>query len=324
MKKTIWILLDNRIGSRHQAEGIAHYLDKSKFNIIEKQIEYTKWAALPNFIRQKTLLGTTDATKQSITAPYPDIVLSSTRRTAPIARFIKKHNPKTKLVQLIHIGKTGLKEFDMVFVPEHDMYKTKSPNIHYTIGAPHFITDEKLEQAKKTWQETFSNLPHPITALIIGGSIKKHQFSLENALNLAESVKKLKQTEGGSLLITTSRRTGLQAEKLIMQNLENIPNFSYLWGATGDNPYLGFLACADNLVVTGDSVSMCCEATATKKPLRIFTGSNWLTKKHLRFVQSLYDKGYATELTNNIEKTITTPPTPLNTAEEIANKISTL
>ena len=39
MKKTIWILLDNRIGSRHQAEGIAHYLDKTKFDIIEKQID---------------------------------------------------------------------------------------------------------------------------------------------------------------------------------------------------------------------------------------------------------------------------------------------
>ena len=36
MKKTIWLLLDNRIGSKNQALGIAYYLDKNKFEIIEK------------------------------------------------------------------------------------------------------------------------------------------------------------------------------------------------------------------------------------------------------------------------------------------------
>ena len=323
MKKTIWILTDNRIGSRHQAEGIANYLDKEQFEIIEKRLEYTKLAGLPNFIRGKTLLGLTNDSKQTIQSPYPDIVLSSTRRTAPIARYIKKKNKPTKLVQLIHIGKTGLKEFELVFVPEHDKHKTQSPNIRYTTGAPHFITKEKLDTAQKEWSKTFSHLPHPITALIIGGAIKKHQFSLENAKNLATSVKQLKEKEGGSLLITTSRRTGLEAETEIMKHLKNIPHYSYLWGNTGNNPYLGFLACSDNIIVTGDSVSMCCEATATQKPLRIFTGQNWLTPKHIRFVQSLYDKGYATQLSkeNQIQQISSQP---LNTAKQIADLISSL
>ena len=48
MKKNIWILLDNRIGSRHQAEGIADCLDKTRFTITEKTLEYNRWAALPN------------------------------------------------------------------------------------------------------------------------------------------------------------------------------------------------------------------------------------------------------------------------------------
>ncbi len=323
MKKTIWILTDNRIGSRHQAEGIASYLDTDKFDIITKNIEYTKWAGLPNFIRGRTLLGLSDQSKSIISAPYPDFVLSSTRRTAPVARYIKKQNKETKLFQLIHIGKTGLKDFTKVFTPEHDMHKTKSPNLYYTVGAPHFITIEKLNKAAQTWKPQFSHLPRPITALIIGGSIKKHPFSLENAEKLALLTKKLKQQEKGSLLITTSRRTGIEAEKIIIDHLKDIPNYSYLWGATGDNPYQGFLACADNLIVTGDSVSMCCEATATQKPLRIFTGTGWLTKKHQNFIQSLYNKGYATELSENTINDIKTPPIPLNTAKEIADIIST-
>jgi len=322
MKKTIWILLDNRMGSRHQAEGIAHYLDISKFEIINKEIIYTRLAGLPNIIRGRTLIGLTKDCKKNLTAPYPDIVLSSSRRTAPVARFIKKQSPETKLIQLLHIGRFGIKDFTYIFAPEHDNYKYKAPNLRYTIGSPHAITKEKLINAQQTWQKEFAHLPHPITALIIGGAIKKTPFSKENAAELAKIVQKIKNKDHGSLLITTSRRTGKIAEDIITSTLKNIPQYAYLWGNTGDNPYLGFLACCDNLVVTGDSVSMCCEATAACKPLQIFTGQNWLTPKHLRFIDSLYKTGYATPLSE--ENNQISPPTPLNIAQEIAEIINTL
>lgn len=322
VKKTIWILLDNRIGSRHQAEGVANYLDKTSFNIIYKDIEYTKFGALPNFIRGKTLLGVDSKSRKNLLTPWPDIVLSASRRTAPVARWIKKQHHQTKLIQLLHIGRWGIGDFEFIFAPEHDKHKFNAPNIKYTIGSPHSITAEKLEKAKEEWQNTFAILPHPITALIIGGSIKGRPFSLENAQNLATFVKEIKEREGGSLLITTSRRTGKEAEQKILANLQGIPQYSYLWGDTGPNPYLGFLACADNLIVTGDSVSMCCEATSTNKPLKIFTGNNWLTAKHLRFVQSLFDKRYASDISD------TAPtkhqPNTLNVAKEISAIISHL
>ncbi len=322
MKKSIWILLDNRIGSRHQAEGVAGCLDNSKFEITFKEIKYTRLAALPNFLRSKTLIGITKDSKQSLIAPFPDIVLSASRRCAPVARWIKKQNKTTNLIQLLHIGRTGVKDFSAIFTPEHDNSKYKAPNIHYTIGSPHFITPEKLNSAAIKWKDKFASLPHPITALIIGGSIKKHPFTAENAVALALQVKKIKEKDGGSLLITTSRRTGTEAEKLIMQQLQTIPNYTYLWGNTGENPYLGFLACADNLIVTGDSVSMCCEATAAGKPLAIFTGNNWLAPKHIRFVQSLYDKGYAEELSQTVVFSKVQNHHPLNVAAEISQYIS--
>lgn len=324
MKKSIWILLDNRIGSRHQAEGVAHYLDKTKFEVTFKEVEYTKWAALPNLLRGRTLIGISSKSVEELKFPFPDFVLSASRRCAPVARWIKKQNPSTKLIQLLHIGRVGAKDFTAIFTPEHDNYKYHAPNIRYTVGSPHFITSEKLNSANNNWKDKFANLPHPITALIIGGSIKKHLFSIENAKALAEMVKDLKTKDGGSLLITTSRRTGLEAEKAIMEHLHAIPNYAYLWGNKGENPYLGFLACADNLVVTGDSVSMCCEATATGKPLAIFTGHNWLTPKHLRFVQTLYEKHYASDLSDITEFKKDNTTQPLNVAQEIAAYISNM
>ncbi len=296
MKKTLWVLLDSRTGSVGQARGIMQQLNPAEYKITEKTLSYTKLSGLPNFLRGKTLIGLTPESKSQISSPFPDLVLSTSRRTVPVARFIKKQNPKTKLIQIMHPGRTGLKEFDLVLVPEHDKNKTSYSNIRYIVGAPHRVTEKVLNENKAKWEPVFSDLPKPWTAVVIGGAIKNKEFSLENAAELGKKIKELKQSIGGSILVTTSRRTGAKAEKLIMDTLKDVPAYTFLWGDKKENPYMGYLACADNIVVTGDSVSMCCEACGTGRPVFIFTGRHWLTRKHIRFIASLYKNGYAAAL----------------------------
>lgn len=323
MQKILWTLMDNRRGSVSQAQGVINALDSEDFTIIEKKIDYTRLSALPNWLRGKTLLGITPESRKAISAPYPDIVLSISRRTVPVARYIKKMSPSTKLVQLMHPGNTGLREFSLVIVPEHDKGKKSAPNIHYITGCTHRITPEYLSAARQLWQNKFSTLRKPLTAVIIGGAIKGKPFSAENAHALGKAVRTLKEKIGGSLLITTSRRTGKDAEKIIMEHLQGIPQYAYLWGDTSENPYSGFLACADNLIVTADSVSMCCEATGTGKPIYLFTGENWLTPKHLRFVQSLCDSRCAVKL-EAPDAAGFIPRNSLNASREVADLISRL
>ena len=322
MKKTIWSLMDNRRGSVNQALGVLTALNDDSFEIITKPVEYTKFAALPNWIRGRSLLGITEASKQRITAPYPDYVLSISRRTAPIARYIKKKSPHTKIIQLMHPGSAGLSEFDLVAVPEHDKNKKTTDNIHYITGCPHQITQQYLAAARAEWAGKFSALPKPLTAVIIGGSIKGKPFPAEDVKALCRGIRELKQKIGGSILVTTSRRTGAEAENIIKEALQDIPQYQYYWGAAGDNPYSGFLACADNIVITADSVSMCCEATGAGKPLYLFVGGDkWLTPKHHRFALSLLNKKYAVLLGDN---TPVSAPQPLNAAAEIADLIKKL
>lgn len=323
MKKNLWILEDNRRGSVSQALGIADALNKNEFDIAEKKISYTRFSALPNWLRGRTLLGLTAESRTVISAPYPDFVISVSRRTVPVARYIKKQSPQTKLVQLMHPGKCGLNDFSLVIVPEHDRNKTHSPNIHYITGCTHRITPEFLAQAKEKWAEKFAALPKPLTAIIVGGAIKGKPFSEANAAAFGEAVRNFKQKNGGAILITTSRRTGQTAQNIIMQKLQNIPAYTFLWGDTSENPYSGFLACADNIIVTGDSVSMCCEATGTGKPVFLFCGENWLTPKHLRFAASLCEKGCAAML-NSAEVEDFKPETGFNASREVAELISRL
>lgn len=319
MTKTLWVLLDNRRGSVGQAMGVVNLL-KDEFKVIEKKVEYNKLSALPNWLRGRTLIGLTKDSKKNIKAPFPDLVLSISRRTAPVARYIKKQSPNTKLIQLMHPGNAGLEEFDLIVVPKHDEGKKSTKNVYYIVGCPHRITGEYLQNERNKWAETFADLPRPLTAVIVGGAIKNKPFTAENAEALGRAIKELKQKIGGSILITTSRRTGEKAQNIIMDKIKGIPQFTYLWGDTAENPYGGFLACADNIVVTADSVSMCCEATGTGKPIYLFVGKNWLTPKHQRFAKSLIDNECAI-LLDDKKSAEFLPRNSLNAAREIADLI---
>ena len=322
MKKTIWALFDSRVGSANAVRGVLQHFSDQVFDIVEKQIAYTLWAKLPNWLKGASLIGLTSESKQNLKAPFPDLVLAASRRTASVARWIKKQSKgKTKIVQILHPGPgSHLKDFDLIFVPEHDKSKAYSPNIVYTIGSPTRTNIKTMKEAKDKWEKIFADLPHPWTVVIVGGAVKGKPLTMGNAEGFANEVLKLKNEIGGSILITDSRRTGSQARDRIMNILKDIPAYTYLWGEEKENPYMGYLACADNIIVSGDSVSMACDACGTGKPVYIYTGFEWLTPKQMRFVQSLYDNGYAVPAISP-KKLEFQGGKCLNVAEEAADKI---
>ena len=66
-------------------------------------------------------------------------------------------------------------------------------------------------------------------------------------------------------MVTPSRRTGPRNEAALRQALSGVP--AAIWDGTGENPYFAYLAHADAILVTPDSVSMVSEACATGKPV---------------------------------------------------------
>ncbi len=322
MKKNLWMLLDDRRGSVGQARGIAELL-KDKLNIVEKQLVYNSFAGWPNWIKGKSLLGVNIKESDVLNEPYPDVVLSTSRRTVSTARYIrKKSGNKTKIVQLMFpSGGVGIKDMELVIVPAHDSIKKQTLSKSFVItGAPTRIFPEKIEEWKNQWTPVFKDLPKPWTSVIIGGAIKGKPWPLDNAKELADALRNIYDKIGGSLLITSSRRTGKEAEDIIMNKLEGIPMYTYMWGEKKENPIMGFYACADLIVATADSVSMCSEACGTGVPVLLFRGHNWLSKKHQNFAQSLIDKCYAQDILHPKALEFK-PKTTLNPTYQIADKI---
>jgi mitochondrial fission protein ELM1 len=73
------------------------------------------------------------------------------------------------------------------------------------------------------------------------------------------------------------------------------PHRLFHWGDAPPNPYAGFLAWADQVVVTGDSVSMLSEALATSGPVFI-ADPGGLGPRHKRLAESLIAAGQARDL----------------------------
>jgi hypothetical protein len=107
-------------------------------------------------------------------------------------------------------------------------------------------------------------------AVLIGGSSGPYVFSRESARRLGREASALARPLGATLLVSTSARTTRRAMKALESAID-VPFHFYRWReGDGDNPHLGFLALADAVIVTGDSLSMLAEACATGRPAHIF------------------------------------------------------
>lgn len=289
MTKTVWVLADDRMGNVNQLLGIAENLG---YPYVRKDIRYTTWVKLPNFLRGKTLIGLTNESKENLkTTSFPDIVLSAGRRSFPVALWIKKQSKgKTKIVQLMNPGIAHFKTADLVVLPYHDQYKGYSKNVLLTLGTPHRITPKRLIDEKKKWEPVFQNYKAPRLSLIVGGATKNKPFTIEMAKTLLNDALSLSPK---SILVTTSRRTPNEVTTYLKDNLPQEITFFYQFGDKQENPYFGLMACADMILVTGDSMSMCSECCATNVPVFIFAPDAMMSEKHKRFHFSLFKEGYA-------------------------------
>lgn len=312
----IWLLTDDRMGNVNQLLGVAEALG---FPFERKEIRYTKWVKLPNFIRASSLIGLTQESRQQLTPPWPDVVLSAGRRSYPVAlHILKKSKGKTKIVQLMHPGRYGFKKAAIIALPEHDKTPFYTKNVVRLLGAPHRITHEKLEMERAKWEPVFKDFPHPRLSVIVGGATKDKPFTDEMAYQLTHAIQNLKPA---SILLTTSRRTPQNVIDILKKELTDKPLFFYQFGDKTENPYFGLLATADMIVVTGDSISMCSECCATGVPVSIFAPDKMIGPKHKRFLTTLFQKGYAVLLG---EKTPFQPTGTLNPAFQLADIIRSL
>lgn len=251
--KTCWIITEGIAGTENQCLGVAEALgiapEVKRINLRQP------WKTLSPYLGFESKHTFTE----ELSAPWPDILITSGRKSIAAARYIKKQSKEKTFCVHLQDPRINPKGFDLVAVPEHD--PTRGRNVITTLAAPNRITEDKLDDAREEWASTFEPLKAPRVAVLIGGNSKAHTLTKPIMEKLATQLKEL----DCGLMVTTSRRTGTENEKILNDTLEGTG--AYIWDGEGANPYLGMLSWAQYILVTSDSTSMLSDAGTTGKPV---------------------------------------------------------
>ena len=232
----------------------------------------------------------------SISPPWPDLVISCGRGAVPYALLAKKRSNGATMAVHIQNPKTRLAAFDLVAPPRHD--HLQGPNVIETEASLHSITNQRLTEAANKFAASISHLPRPLVAVLIGGSNACFRLTPQIMTTFTGQLRKLCRDLGVGLVVTPSRRTGDENIQALHQALEGLP--AQVWDFEGDNPYFGYLGLADSIIVTCDSVNMVTEACATGKPVHVvhLDGGN---KKFKEFHGSMQAAGYTRPFQGHLE-----------------------
>lgn len=285
----IWVLTDDRAGHNAQSLGLAAQLP---YEYEEKQLRFNWLSYISQWVLGTSLSSLEPPCQGMICPPWPDLVIAAGRRMIPIMCHIKQQSPSTKLVQCMWPQR--IEPFDLIIAPTHDQ-PPADPHILQTVGALHRLTDGFIAHQAKAIEPAYAQLPRPYVAVLIGGSGGGWTMNYDDIKRLCDLSELL--SDGGSLLITTSRRTPAGSAQMLRERL-TCPYSIYEWGeSTGANPYPGLLGIADAVVTTGDSIAMCTEACFSGKPTFIFTPQDRsIGQKHQRFLSHLFAQSLAQKL----------------------------
>jgi len=264
-----WALLAHRAGDNEQVVALA---DSLGWPYEIKRFTYNRYEVLVSWPFATTLAGVRRSHSSELTPPWPELVLTSGRRNEPIARWIQAQAPHP--VRRVHVGRPWerIENWDLVVTtPQYRL--PRLANVVHNEMPLHRVTRARLREAARQtrgWSVRLAELPRPRIAVLVGGSSGPYVFDRRAALELAHQADALARELGGSLLVTTSARTPNEAADALFDSIQ-APACEYRWTRNeAENPYLAFLGAADQVVVTGDSVSMMAEACATGCPVYLY------------------------------------------------------
>lgn len=254
----VWVLVERGLtGTENQCLGVCDSLGVTP--VMKRFTLKQPWKSVSPYLN----LGISHGYEgDALTGPWPDVLIAGGRKAAGLALWVKRASRGKTLVVCLQDPRARRGAFDLIAVPAHD--PARGRNVIVTTAAPNRITPERLYRARKTWERQLEHLRHPRVAVLIGGNSKAYTLSGTIAGGLGESLKKL-ATDGAGMMVTASRRTGSDNLAILQAWLKDTGAF--VWDGKGENPYEGFLALADVILVTADSVSMMSEAASTGKPV---------------------------------------------------------
>lgn len=307
-----WILTDGRAGMDVQAKGVADALglDYEMKRVSPRGIWklLAPWGPVAPAERPET-------PGSLIAPPWPPIAIASGRASIPYIRALGRAARGATYTVVLQDPRSGAGTADLIWVPEHD--RRRGANVITTLTSPHSHSPAHIAAMRRELPEWLAALPRPRIALILGGKNGKYKFSAADDSRLANALISIGRL-GASFMVTPSRRTHPELKAVAEHATRDFPRV--FWDGSAPNPYPHYLAAADWLVVTADSVNMTGEACATGRPVYVFEPSGG-SPKFRRFHDALRRLGATRPLPPRVEQLEEWTYQPIDSAARIAAEI---
>ena len=302
--RTAWAISDGAAGNERQATALAEALGLATRVVRIRVRQPWDWLAPRLTIGASSAVR--DAEGRALAPPWPDIAIGCGRRAALVTRALREWSRGGTFTVQILDPRIDSRAFAVVIAPQHD--GVAGDNVIQSIGALNPVGPRWLAEARTRFAR-FAALPAPRTAVLIGATNHAQRLDDRYFDALLERLGALHASNGGSFLVSVSRRTPDHVIRKLRAAFAAYPGAFFGGGNDGENPYAGFLAWADRVIVTPDSVNMISEASATGKPVYTFA-PRAITGKLARFHAALRASGHLRTL-----DTETDSPQPLPLAE---------
>jgi mitochondrial fission protein ELM1 len=262
----VWMLVGEKQGDNAQLRVVAGALG---WPVEERRI-----AMQPAWVRGKprvrpSLEHIDPARSDRLEPPWPDLLIAIGRRLSMVALWVREQSGGRTRIVLFGKPRRLRRRFDLI-VASAQYRVGRGPNVLHA-GLPLMRVDPAaVTAAADAWRARLAHLPRPLTALLVGGPTKPVRFDAAVARGLAVQAAGLAAEAGGSLYVTTSRRTPAEVVDALAAGLPaGTPLYRWVPDAA-ENPYLALLGLADRFVVTSDSITMMVEVARLGRPLAIF------------------------------------------------------
>lgn len=307
-----WLITDGKAGTDVQAKGVADALGLA---CETKRVApggiwrlLAPWGPVPPADRPGVPGGL-------LAPPWPDVAIAAGRTSIPYIRALHRAAGPATFTVLLQDPRTSARTADLIWVPEHD--RRRGPAVIATTTAPHSYSPGRLAALRRELPPEIAALPHPRIAVVLGGKNRIYAFTPADDARLEAALASLGRL-GASFMVTPSRRTHDRLRQVAERATREHPRV--LWDGNGPNPYPHFLAAADWLVVTADSVNMTGEACATGRPVYVFEPSGG-SAKFRRFHEALRSAGATRPLPDSVSRLEEWSYAPIDSAAVIAAEV---
>jgi len=250
----IWLLLGPRPGDNNQALALGDALGEP---YLAKTLDYNFLQELSLYL-PPTVASLKPNSREGLLPPWPKVVIAVGRRSVPVARWIqRKSGGVTKIVRIGHPrGREDL--FDLVITTRQYLTPQDDHVVLLPVTMSRFVPPPTPKPAEQAWIDT---LPRPVRLVAVGGPTKYWRLTSEKI------VRALDVDTNGCAVAAISRRTPKELADKLRGIAAASPRVSLV---EGNFPSFGaLLGEADEVFVTGDSVSMLSEAIQAGKPVAI-------------------------------------------------------